>query len=1066
MMISYKVAYKPCLYQLPYRVTCAWGGGCVDLDAVDEWIIADGSSGPLLARTSSNVTMFLNEYGTADRRGSAIRLIPVRAGSPVNLNGNLFYTLDIFPSVFGVVTGYLVKLNNTPPRGVSNILSGVYQELGYVFQASDFGFSDADGDAFSGVRIDAQPSFAAVYVDANDDDTFEIAERVTPGTTVPISEIDAGNLQLFTLDALTKSFSFSVFDGIDHSTEENTFQFRGVPIPSVTLAIDNPSTPESDLGNNTVTARLSNAYGANTTVDLSIGGTATHTVDYTRSAASIVIPAGSTTGTLSLNNIDDAVFEPDETVVIDITNVTNGVESGTQQVTYTIVDDDEPKLSIAATNQAAEDANNGLFTVTTSMQFQVAIIVSIEVSGTATPDVDYSAIETSFIFLPNTNSVTISVPVIADDLDEPDETVIVTLTGTNNADVSIGPMNQATVTITDDDETPIVTASQVLAVPEDADNNDVVGIVVATDANAGTTFGNWSILSGDIDGIFTINPDNGELSIADNTNLDHETTTSYTLSVSVSDGSNASAPTDITINIDDVNDVVPVIDANLLFTITEGIGNGEPVGTVTATDMDVSTTTFQNWMIVSGNTSTDGDGEPPFAIDALSGEMTINDAGDINSSMAVFSLGVSVSDGVNTSIVETVVVNVISVNDAPSFTIGPGQAILEDAGQQTVIDWASNISPGPADESGQVLTFIVSNDNPALFSVPPSINANGDLAYTAATDQFGNATVTVMLTDDGGTANGGVDRSVAQTFEIYVASVNDQPSFVPGSNQTVLAGAADYTVAGWATDISAGPSNESSQEVTFNVTNDNNALFSAQPTINVGGALSFSINDGLSGNARVSVVLSDNGGTPNGGIDTSDEIMFMIEVGKIPQAITFSAIADRRVGQDPVALVATGGGSGLPVTFSINTIPASGVATLVGGVVIIEGAGMVNVTASQEGNEVYAPAPDVTQSFAIAPSGLFLPTLFTPNGDQTNDIFLLRGGGNVANIEFSIFDREGNIVFSSDSFSELSQTGWDGTHDGKAQAQGAYIWVVKGSFSDGAPLLINGKDTGIIRLAR
>ena len=47
----------------------------------------------------------------------------------------------------------------------------------------------------------------------------------------------------------------------------------------------------------------------------------------------------------------------------------------------------------------------------------------------------------------------------------------------------------------------------------------------------------------------------------------------------------------------------------------------------------------------------------------------------------------------------------IPVNAAPSFTKGAEQTVLEDAGSVTVAGWATAISAGPADESGQVLTL-------------------------------------------------------------------------------------------------------------------------------------------------------------------------------------------------------------------------------------------------------------------------------------------------------------------------------------------------------------------------
>ena len=70
----------------------------------------------------------------------------------------------------------------------------------------------------------------------------------------------------------------------------------------------------------------------------------------------------------------------------------------------------------------------------------------------------------------------------------------------------------------------------------------------------------------------------------------------------------------------------------------------------------------------------------------------------------------------------------ITVNTPPSFT-GGGDVARSD-GPQTVPGWASAISAGPADESGQALTFVVTaNDNPGIFNGQPTIDAGGTLSF-------------------------------------------------------------------------------------------------------------------------------------------------------------------------------------------------------------------------------------------------------------------------------------------------------------------------------------------------
>src|SRR5581483_2597788 len=108
-------------------------------------------------------------------------------------------------------------------------------------------------------------------------------------------------------------------------------------------------------------------------------------------------------------------------------------------------------------------------------------------------------------------------------------------------------------------------------------------------------------------------------------------------------------------------------------------------------------------------------------------------------------------------------------------------------------------------------------------------------------------------------ANGGVDSSAPQSFTITVTAVNDAPSFTAGGNVTVLEDSGAYSQA-WATSVSAGPSDESTQSVNFNVMNNNNALFSAQPAVASNGTLTFTPAANANGSALVTVAAQDNGG--------------------------------------------------------------------------------------------------------------------------------------------------------------------------------------------------------------
>lgn len=255
---------------------------------------------------------------------------------------------------------------------------------------------------------------------------------------------------------------------------------------------------------------------------------------------------------------------------------------------------------------------------------------------------------------------------------------------------------------------------------------------------------------------------------------------------------------------------------------------------------------------------------------------------------------------------DTAVVTLIitGVNDAPSFTIGPNVVVNEDTAYAQS-GWAKSIRKGPSNESSQIVAFtVVSNTNPALFSVLPAVTGAGRLTFTPALDASGVATVTLILKDNGGMANGGVDTSAPQSFTITVNPSNDAPSFTRGPDATVLEDSGVYTATGWATNILPGPANESTQVVTFTVTgNSNPALFGAGPLAAANGDLSFTPALDASGVATVTLVLKDSGGTANSGVDTSAAQVFTVTITPVNDVPSLTA-SDVTVDEDSGAYTA------------------------------------------------------------------------------------------------------------------------------------------------------------------
>ena len=276
-----------------------------------------------------------------------------------------------------------------------------------------------------------------------------------------------------------------------------------------------------------------------------------------------------------------------------------------------------------------------------------------------------------------------------------------------------------------------------------------------------------------------------------------------------------------------------------------------------------------------------------------------------------------VANGGDDSTTQTFTITVTGVNDAPSFTAVDPATVLEDAGAQTVSGWAS-FNAGPNEGSQAVQAYTVSAvSNAALFAVPPSVNASGDLSYTPAANAFGTSTFTVEVQDNGGTANGGVDTSATQTFTITVTGVNDAPSFTAVDPATVLEDAGPQTVSGWAS-FNAGPGEGSQSVLGYTVSSVSNAaLFAVPPSINANGDLSYTTAANAFGSSTFNVAVQDNGGVANGGVDTSATQTFTITVTGLNDAPSFTAV-------DPATVLEDAGAQSIANWASFNAGPGEG----------------------------------------------------------------------------------------------------------------------------------------------
>ena len=225
--------------------------------------------------------------------------------------------------------------------------------------------------------------------------------------------------------------------------------------------------PEGDSGNKNgaITIKLSNPTVQVVTVDYATSNrTATAGSDYVAASGSVTIPAGSSSVTINVPIIGDTTIEPDETFALMLSNATNVSFISNPETLVTIANDD----ATVQFNNASYTINEGLgatvVTVTrvgdtsktATVLFSTGDVAGLQsctiVNGKASERCDYGTSVARLQFGFGQTSRTITIPIVDDALVEGDETLTVSLSVPEGA--QLGATSTATVTITDDELTP------------------------------------------------------------------------------------------------------------------------------------------------------------------------------------------------------------------------------------------------------------------------------------------------------------------------------------------------------------------------------------------------------------------------------------------------------------------------------------------------------------------------------------------------------------------------------------------------------------------------------------
>ena len=478
--------------------------------------------------------------------------------------------------------------------------------------------------------------------------------------------------------------------------------------------------------------------------------------DYIAANGTLDFGPGETTKTFSVAVNEDTLDEPDETVNLTLSNPTGGATLGAQTTaTLNITDNDaQPTLQFSsATYTVGEGGPTASINVTRTGGTNAGVSVNYATSnGTATAGSDYTAASGTLTFAENETSKSFNVTITNDTLDEPNETVNLTLSGPAGG-ATLGAQTTAALTIADDDATPALSIDDVAVDEGSAGNTPATFTVTLTGASAQTVTVNYATSDGTAtqpadyaskSGTITYNPgETGTRTVTVSVVGDTADEPNETFNVTLSGVTNATISDNTGVGTIRDDDGLPSLSVGDV-TVTEG-NAGPTTATFTVSLLPASGQAVSvNYATADGTATQPGDyeaagGTVNFGIGETTKTVTVNVNGDT-----------SVESN------ETFFVNLSNPSNA-TVTDGQGQGTINND------DTALSINDVTVNENAGSIAFTVSLSQPTVNNVTVNYAtadgtgatpANAGSDYTATSDKLNipagatSGTITVMVSND------------------------------------------------------------------------------------------------------------------------------------------------------------------------------------------------------------------------------------------------------------------------------------------------------------------------------
>jgi len=662
----------------------------------------------------------------------------------------------------------------------------------------------------------------------------------------------------------------------------------------------------------------------------------------------------------------------------------------------------------------------------------VATIAATDADEGVNAEIEYNITngntEGKFAIDSNTGVVT-----IAQALDyEITQSYTVEVTASDKGTLTMSDVTNVSITVNDvNDNAPVFQATPYTAsIAEDAGTSTSVATVSATDDDSGVNSQlSFSITGGNTGNVFQIDGNTGEITTIGA--LDRETTSSYNLEVTATDGGTPvlSQTSTVAVTITDINDNAPVFTGTpYSVEVNEAATAGALIFTINATDADEGTNADVLYSITSGNTNGD------LTIDANTGEITVNNALD-RETLDNYSLEVTATDQGTGNLNSQVMVS-ITVTDANDNAPVAGDDAYETDEDTELQIAAAGVLTNDTDEDLNTILTAAIVDQPSHGSL--TLNAGGSFTYIPDADYNGADSFTYR-------ANDGNANSNTAMVSITVNAVNDAPAVSTPANQEIAINTSSELMSFTIGDVD---SDVNVLDVTVSAVDNNLLPISGISLAGNAGDRELVLTPATDKTGTTEVIITVSDG------DKETETTFILTVYPVNVAPADIALSNNTfiesIGPDEFI--------GSFTTKDENTDDHH-VYDLVAGegdddndlFYIEQGDLLTNAAYDYEIDSVLSIRVRTTDRWGETFEKVFelsliadpelelsIPTAFTPDHDGENDVWEIDNIKPHPNAVVKVFNRNGHTLFSSIGYDKE----WDGTYNGKELPFGTYYFII------------------------